>query len=89
MNSKTEEEIKSAKVIVYSKTYCPYCTEAKNILNRGQVKYEVRELDKMADGAQIQETLYKITNQNTVPNIFIAGRHIGGCSDLKAKIRTS
>lgn len=38
----------------------------------------------MEDGAEIQEALYEITGQRTVPNVFIAGQHIGGNSDVQA-----
>lgn len=37
----------------------------------------------LADGQQIQEELMKTTNQRTVPNIFIHGKHVGGSDDLK------
>ena len=39
-----------------------------------------------SEGSQIQDALKDITGQKTVPNIFINGIHIGGCSDLKTKI---
>lgn len=42
----------------------------------------------MNDGDDIQRALKDLTGQSTVPNIFIAGNHIGGCSDLKAKIKS-
>jgi glutaredoxin 3 len=32
----------------------------------------------------IQKALTHLTGQTTVPNIFIATKHIGGCSDLEA-----
>ena len=47
----------------------------------------MHELDKMSDGADIQNTLLEITGQKTVPNIFIGGTHVGGFSDLSAKIK--
>lgn len=31
------------------------------------------------DGANVQEVLSEITNQKTVPNIFVNKVHIGGC----------
>ncbi len=31
--------------------------------------------------------LFEITKQRTVPNIFIAGQHIGGCDDLMSGLR--
>ena len=37
------------------------------------------------DGPAIQDALQEITNQRTVPNIFINHQHIGGNSDLAAK----
>jgi glutaredoxin-related protein len=32
----------------------------------------------------IQKELFRLTQQSTVPNIFINGRHVGGNSDLQA-----
>lgn len=37
------------------------------------------------DGDAIQESLLDVTGQRTVPNIFVGGKHVGGCSDLKTK----
>ena len=42
------------------------------------------ELDNISNGDAIQGTLQQISGQKTVPNIFIGGKHVGGCSDLKA-----
>ncbi|OMJ93107.1 hypothetical protein SteCoe_4055 [Stentor coeruleus] len=43
----------------------------------------VYELDQMPNGNTIKQHLFEITNQETVPNIFIGGRHIGGNSELQ------
>ena len=37
------------------------------------------------DGAAIQDALEEMTHQRSVPNIFIAKKHIGGNSDLQGK----
>ena len=37
------------------------------------------------DGAAIQDALYEISGQRTVPNVFIKQKHIGGNSDLQSK----
>lgn len=37
------------------------------------------------DGAAIQDALEEMTGQRSVPNIFIAHKHIGGNSDLQAQ----
>ena len=88
LKNQLQDLIKSTPVIVFSKSYCPYCVEAKNILQRGNVEYVAQELDTMSEGSAIQNALEDITGQRTVPNIFIAGNHIGGCSDLKAKVKS-
>lgn len=38
-----------------------------------------------ADGAALQDALEEITGQRSVPNIFIAQKHIGGNSELQSK----
>jgi hypothetical protein len=40
------------------------------------------------DGAELQAALAEISGQQTVPNVFIAGQHIGGC-DGKASLPAS
>ena len=69
---------------MYSKAYCPFCTDAKNLLKQGGVEYKVYELDQMSNGAQLQSTLQQVNGQRTVPNIYIGSKHVGGCSELQA-----
>ncbi len=35
------------------------------------------------DGAELQAALAEISGERTVPNVFIAGQHIGGCDDQR------
>ena len=70
---------------VFSKSYCPYCQSSKKLLDDVGAKYFAIELDKVDDGAAIQNALEEISGQRTVPNIYIGGKHIGGNSDLQAK----
>ena len=79
-----ETQIAEAPIIVYSKSYCPFCTQTKNLLQGGGVNYQVIELDNISNGKAIQDTLKVISGQNTVPNIFIGGKHLGGNSDLQS-----
>ena len=46
-----ENLILSNTVIVFSKSYCPYCVKTKELFERGNVKYTAIELDKERDGA--------------------------------------
>ncbi|KAE8352017.1 thioredoxin-like protein [Aspergillus coremiiformis] len=82
---KAQNIINENAVVVFSKSYCPYCTASKNLLNKEKAKYVAIELDNEKDGSAIQDALEELTNQRTVPSIFIKQKHIGGNSDLQAK----
>ncbi|KAJ3216934.1 thioredoxin reductase [Dinochytrium kinnereticum] len=71
-------------VMVFSKSFCPYCKKAKALLSSLNVKYLAIELDNESNGAEIQAVLQEISGQRTVPNIYIGQQHIGGCDDLHA-----
>lgn len=71
-------EIGSADVVVFSKTYCPFCTATKNLMNDLDINAKVIELDEVDNGAAIQDALKSLTGQKTVPNVFIKGDHLGG-----------
>mmetsp|Transcript_1379 Transcript_1379/g.1464 ORF Transcript_1379/g.1464 Transcript_1379/m.1464 type:complete len:100 (+) Transcript_1379:225-524(+) len=81
MSTRTEIDnlIGENKVMVFSKSYCPYCTRAKEAIRAQGVSYHAIELDKIPNGDKIQEELLSKTGQRTVPNIFVGGTHVGGC----------
>ncbi|KAK3197720.1 hypothetical protein GRF29_216g1048400 [Pseudopithomyces chartarum] len=83
--TKVQSIIDENPVAVFSKSYCPYCREAKKLLSDSGAKFLAIELDQIDDGSAIQSTLQEITGQRTVPNIFIGKQHIGGNSDLQGK----
>lgn len=43
-------------------------------------------LDQEAEGKEIQAALQEMTGQRTVPNVFVNGKHLGGCDDTMAAI---
>lgn len=69
-----------AKVELYIKTTCPYCTQARQLLARKGVETEEYVVD--AGGPKKEEMIQRANGRTTVPQIFIDGRHVGGCSDL-------
>ncbi|XP_005142292.2 thioredoxin reductase 3 [Melopsittacus undulatus] len=71
--------IASHRVVIFSKSYCPYCNKVKELFRSLHVEYYALELDVTADGPSIQQVLVELTNQRTVPNVFVNGTHIGGC----------
>ncbi|XP_058207474.1 monothiol glutaredoxin-S10-like [Rhododendron vialii] len=84
--SRLEETVKKTitenPVVVYSKTWCSYSSEVKSLFKRLGVQPHVVELDQLGpQGPQLQKVLERLTGQHTVPNVFIGGKHIGGCTD--------
>jgi len=78
---KVEHYITNNKVMVFSKTTCPFCTKVKQLFDSLKIKYEVLELDQIADGPEVQAALAEKSGQRTVPNVFINDNHVGGCDD--------
>ncbi|XP_073141538.1 glutaredoxin [Henckelia pumila] len=76
--AKAKQIVASNPVVVFSKTYCGYCTRVKQLFSQLQVTYKVIELDQESDGDAIQAALAEWTGQRTVPNVFIGDKHIGG-----------
>ncbi|CAM9772840.1 unnamed protein product [Ectocarpus sp. 6 AP-2014] len=79
-----EKEIDSNNVVVFSKSYCPFCTRTKNLFAGLGVDATVYELDQMDDGEAIQAILGAKTGQATVPNVFVKGTHVGGNDAVQA-----
>lgn len=78
-----QKYIDENRVVVFSKSYCPYCRQTKSLLNSLKTAYETVELDQRDDGSALQDALQEISGQRTVPNVYIAQKHIGGNSDLQ------
>ena len=62
-----ERMIAENKVMVFSKSYCPFCKMAKDALKSTGLKdYTVEELDNRDDGDAIQDYLRSKTGSRTV-----------------------
>jgi len=71
-------------VMVFSKSWCPYCAKAKRILGAYSLKgYKVLELDQGQDEDGIQDVLKEMTGARSVPRVFIQGKCIGGGDDTE------
>lgn len=69
-------------VTVYTTRFCPYCSDAKALLSRKGVRFE--EVDVSGDRAGRAAMTERAGGRTSVPQIFIAERHVGGCDDLFA-----
>ena len=71
-----------ASVVIYTRQFCGYCSAAKALLESKGVDYV--EHDATGKPDLRAEMVQKAHGRNTFPQIFIDGRHVGGCDDLHA-----
>ncbi|MFQ5513849.1 MAG: thioredoxin-disulfide reductase [Myxococcota bacterium] len=69
------------RILIYTKPDCPFCDQAKALLQEKGVSWE--ELDIEAEPARREEMIQRGGRQ-TVPQIWIGDRHVGGADDLFA-----
>lgn len=69
-------------VVLYTKDYCPFCAHAKALLMSKGVTFTEYEIT--GDDAKTLEMTERSGGRKTVPQIFIAGNHIGGSDELAA-----
>ena len=70
-----------ADVEIYASQLCGYCYRAKQLLSRKGVQFREHDVD--ADSGQRETMRERAGGRTSVPQIFIDGRHIGGCDDLR------
>ncbi|KAL7672355.1 hypothetical protein ACOME3_007248 [Neoechinorhynchus agilis] len=77
--------INNHKVVVFSKTYCPFCILGKNVLGLYNIKdIKTVEIEDMPECNQIQEYLGTLCNgESTVPRVFVERKFIGGGSEME------
>jgi glutaredoxin 3 len=69
-----------AEVLMYSTAVCPYCVRAEQLL-RAKGVADIAKVRIDLDPARRAEMMEK-TGRRTVPQIYIAGKHVGGYDDL-------
>lgn len=70
------------KIEIYSKDFCPYCKNAKALLDSLGATWE--EIDLTKNPERTDEMLERSGGRTTVPEIFIDDKLIGGFDDLMA-----
>jgi glutaredoxin 3 len=67
-------------VVMYAKSWCPYCERARALLKRKGVTFQ--EIDIETQPGQREDMIRRAAGQYTVPQIFIGERHVGGSDEL-------
>ena len=71
-----------ASIEIYTSPTCGYCHAAKRLLAQKGVNFN--EVDVARHPERRPEMVQRAQGRRTVPQIFIDGRHVGGCDDLYA-----
>lgn len=67
-------------VVIYTRSWCGYCTRAKALLARKGASFT--EIEISGDDALRDRMIERAGGKRTVPQIFIGDTHVGGCDDL-------
>jgi glutaredoxin 3 len=71
----------SPAVVMYGRGGCGYCRRARELLTRKGVAYTEIDVEKI-EGARAE--MQQRSGRNTVPQIFVGARHLGGFDDIDA-----
>jgi glutaredoxin 3 len=66
-------------VTLYMSDWCPYCARARGLLTQKNVVFSEINVE---DDLKFREEMIARSNRQTVPQIFIGEKHVGGCDDL-------
>ncbi len=70
------------KVTIYTRAFCPFCSRAVSLLKNKGADFE--EIDAGMRPDKRAEMIQRSGGGTTYPQIFIGGKHVGGCDDMMA-----
>ena len=71
------------KAIVWSKNRCPYCTQAKALLESRGIEFEERNIE---DGWDKEDLLAAVPTARTLPQVFLDEELVGGFNELRKRL---
>lgn len=69
-----------ADIEIFTSPFCPFCHRAKALLKKKGVAFT--EVDVMMNAGKMAEMVEKSGGRQTVPQIFVDGRHVGDCTEI-------
>ncbi len=74
-------------VVMFALEWCEFCWSVRRLFDRLQIHYRAVDLDSVEyqrddRGGRIRAALVERTSVATIPQIFIGGEFIGGCTEL-------
>ncbi|MEH6876273.1 MAG: pyridoxal-phosphate dependent enzyme [Candidatus Competibacter sp.] len=79
--------VRKEPVVLFALEWCEYCWSARKLFKRLGIRYRSVDLDSVEyqvaeRGGKIRVVLAHHTGSPTIPQIYIGGAHIGGCTEL-------
>ena len=75
--------------MMFSHSFNPFCAFLRDIFKDNDLlDFKFLDMDKLADGKKLERALHEYSGQNTVPNVYIGGFHVGGYFDTTVNIKT-
>lgn len=76
---------------IYGRHTCPFCVKANNILedlkSKGKAQGIFHDMEALGLSKEVLSELRNV-EVKTVPQVWVNGKHVGGCSDLVAFLAT-
>ena len=81
------ELVRDEPVVLFALEWCEFCWSVRKLFARLDIAYRSIDLDSVAYqaedlGGRVRAVLVNRCGSATIPQVFIGGRHIGGCTDL-------
>jgi cysteine synthase A len=82
-----DETVATEPVVMFALEWCEFCWSARKLFAELGIEYQSIDLDSVAyqegdRGGKIRAVLAERTGAVTIPQIFVGGEHVGGCTDL-------
>ncbi|MDJ0751553.1 MAG: cysteine synthase A [Woeseiaceae bacterium] len=82
-----EDVIENEPVVMFALEWCEFCWSLRKLFDALGVNYKSVDIDSVEyqennRGVKIREALGKRVDSPTIPQVFIAGEHVGGCTDV-------
>jgi cysteine synthase A len=81
------EVIASEPVVLFALEWCEFCWSARKLFGKLGIEYRAIDLDSVAyqeddRGGKIRDVLAGQLGVRTIPQVFVGGEHVGGCTEL-------
>jgi cysteine synthase A len=82
-----DDIVRDHGVVMFALEWCEFCWAVRKLFARLGIAYRSVDLDSVAYqrddlGGRVRAVLKARTGSPTIPQIYIAGAHVGGCTDL-------